>query len=206
MRNLFLISDAVTPSSRWQDAFPDGVTCTWDVAASAGERPDVVWLSAGASGWKDLLAAVLVEFEGVVAVVVSSFPNEREALSAMIAGARGYCHAWAAPVQLQKVAQVVRGGGYWIGADLMARLIGAVGKLSAAPIEIPKELSERESEVAREVAAGRSNKEIAVSLGITERTVKAHLGAIFIKLGVRDRLQLALSLMGSKEGKEGKQP
>jgi DNA-binding NarL/FixJ family response regulator len=48
--------------------------------------------------------------------------------------------------------------------------------------------------VADEVVQGRTNKEIAVTLGITERTVKAHLGAIFAKLGVRDRLQLALRL------------
>jgi DNA-binding NarL/FixJ family response regulator len=65
--------------------------------------------------------------------------------------------------------------------------------------ELPEELSGREAEVAREVVAGRSNKEIARVLGITERTVKAHLGAIFAKLGVRDRLQLALRLTGDKE-------
>jgi DNA-binding CsgD family transcriptional regulator len=48
--------------------------------------------------------------------------------------------------------------------------------------------------VAEEVARGATNKEAARRLGITERTVKAHLGAVFAKLGVRDRLHLALSL------------
>jgi len=51
--------------------------------------------------------------------------------------------------------------------------------------------------VARVVSAGRSNKEVAAQLFISERTVKAHLGAVFEKLGVRDRLQLVLRLAAS---------
>ncbi|UUA74872.1 helix-turn-helix transcriptional regulator [Cellvibrio sp. QJXJ] len=54
-------------------------------------------------------------------------------------------------------------------------------------------LTGRERAVAELVAAGKTNKEVARELDITERTVKAHLGASFEKLGVRDRLQLALA-------------
>jgi len=54
-------------------------------------------------------------------------------------------------------------------------------------------------QVARAVSAGRSNKEVADKMFISERTVKAHLGAIFEKLGVRDRLQLVLRLAASPE-------
>jgi len=53
-------------------------------------------------------------------------------------------------------------------------------------------LTPRERDVAIEVAHGATNKEVAQRLNITERTVKAHLGAVFEKLGVRDRLQLVL--------------
>jgi DNA-binding NarL/FixJ family response regulator len=53
-------------------------------------------------------------------------------------------------------------------------------------------LSARELQVAQAVAEGRSNKEVADLLSISERTVKAHLGAVFEKLGIRDRLQLVL--------------
>lgn len=59
-------------------------------------------------------------------------------------------------------------------------------------------LSERELQAAKLVAGGASNKEIADQLAITERTVKAHLSAIFEKLGVRDRLQLSLRINGVK--------
>ena len=56
--------------------------------------------------------------------------------------------------------------------------------------------SRLELEVALAVAGGKSNREVAEQLFIAERTVKAHLGAVFEKLGVRDRLQLALRLSG----------
>jgi DNA-binding NarL/FixJ family response regulator len=202
MRNLFLMAGAVMPSPRWRDAFADGVCFTWDVVVSAQMKADVVWLSAVAPGWKELLAKVVrqQQFANTPVVVVSNIPDEREALSAIVTGARGYCHAWSSPEQLCEVAQVVSRGGYWVGQALMSKLINVVATRSQ-PIagELAGELSEREAEVAREVVSGRSNKEIARILGITERTVKAHLGAIFVKLGVRDRLQLALRLTGSQE-------
>jgi len=199
MRNLFLVAGAVAPSTRWRDAFADGVYVTWNVAVSARIKADVVWLSTVAPGWKELLTKTLQQFVDIPVVVVSNIPDEREAMSAMMAGARGYCHAWSSPEQLHEVAQVVSRGGYWVGQALMSRLIGTVARSQPVLEELPGELSERESEVAREVVAGRSNKEIARALDITERTVKAHLGAVFAKLGVRDRLQLALRLTGGKE-------
>jgi DNA-binding NarL/FixJ family response regulator len=57
-------------------------------------------------------------------------------------------------------------------------------------------LTEREITVARYAASGQANAQIAEALGITERTVKAHLSAVFEKLGVSDRLQLALLVHG----------
>ena len=200
MRNLFLVTGTVTPSPRWREAFADGILLTRDVAVSSGMKgDDVVWLGVDETGWLEWLTALMRQFPGIIVVVVSDMPNEHEAMSALFVGARGYCHAWAAPAQLREVTQVVSRGGYWVGADLMYKLAGLADKRVPAIDEFPKELSERESEVAREVIVGRSNKEIARSLGITERTVKAHLGAIFAKLGVRDRLQLALRLTGSKD-------
>jgi DNA-binding CsgD family transcriptional regulator len=68
----------------------------------------------------------------------------------------------------------------------------------AAPDQRLGELSPREREAAIMAGSGASNREIAAGLCITERTVKAHLSAAFAKLGVRDRLQLALLLRGSR--------
>jgi DNA-binding NarL/FixJ family response regulator len=81
----------------------------------------------------------------------------------------------------------------------MQRLVSATSRLQAADSTVspPDEswsngLTDREKEVARTLARGASNKEIARSLDITERTVKAHVGAVLEKLQVRDRLQLSL--------------
>jgi DNA-binding NarL/FixJ family response regulator len=86
----------------------------------------------------------------------------------------------------------------------MQRLVNATSRLQAATSAavLPegetwsKDLTDREKQVASTLAGGASNKEIARALGITERTVKAHVGAILEKLQVRDRLQLSLIVNG----------
>jgi DNA-binding NarL/FixJ family response regulator len=81
----------------------------------------------------------------------------------------------------------------------MQRLLVGTARLpeaAPAPVDWAAPLTERERQVAQAVAAGASNKEIARQLGITERTIKAHTGAIFEKLAVRDRLQLSLLVHG----------
>jgi two-component system, NarL family, nitrate/nitrite response regulator NarL len=115
-------------------------------------------------------------------------------------GAVGYCHSHASAPLLKQVATVVTNKGLWVTPTLLGRLIRAslpITVVSEPRDEAPlRQLSSREREVAEAVSAGASNKEIARRLQITERTVKAHMSAIFHKLGVRDRLHLALLLRG----------
>jgi DNA-binding NarL/FixJ family response regulator len=129
---------------------------------------------------------------GVVAMTAVEDPAQAQ--RALAAGACGYIHYFAAPAVLQQVASVVALGGLWIGAELMHRLVRATVKILPArtPDVDVSALTQRELEVAQLVAQGQANKEVARQLEITERTVKAHLSAVFEKLQVRDRLQLAL--------------
>ncbi|NMG67744.1 DNA-binding response regulator [Azoarcus indigens] len=189
---------------RWQEAFPEAL-------ASAGEAASVdsngiVWLLTTLPEWRAGLARQLAAHPAVPCVVLDPQPEERRALLALDGGARGYCHAQATPAQLREVALVVRHGGLWIGPELMSRVVGAARRALPPAAEAGEErfamLSPRELEVARAVADGLSNKEAALRLGITERTVKAHLGAVFEKLGVRDRLQLVLLMSGATEPRE----
>jgi DNA-binding NarL/FixJ family response regulator len=136
-------------------------------------------------------------------IVMSDLPSDEEALAAFAAGARGYCNTHAAAPVLQQVAGVVLQGGLWIGESLMQRLLSSTSRIpvpEAARVELPEQwaegLTERERQVAETVARGASNKEIGRALGITERTVKAHVGAVLEKLQVRDRLQLSLIVNG----------
>ncbi len=199
MPHLFLTPGEIPPP-RWRDAFPDALIG----ADAVGKDPapaDIVWLHADdVRSTAAKVRAVLVRFSGCRVVVLSSIPNDDEALAALGAGALGYCNAYAAPDVLKTVAQVVQQGGLWVGESLLSRLLGGMwqrqsGKAAAGDPTANSRLaalSAREREIARRVSIGESNKEIARALKIAERTVKAHLTAVFGKLGVRDRLQLAL--------------
>jgi DNA-binding NarL/FixJ family response regulator len=150
--------------------------------------------------WPALLGELVRSDKRARVVVATGVPDDREGLKAINEGARAYCHLFAVPEMLQEVALVVQHGGLWAGRALVARLAAATAGL-AAPHAVPQaqqdlrqRLSSRELEVARAVAQGLSNKEVADRLFISERTVKAHLGATFEKLGVRDRVQLVLRM------------
>lgn len=192
-QHLFIASNGQL-NPRWRAAFPDAAVST----ELGGERPDVLWWACSpldAAAVSDAIAAC----PGTPVVVLSPVPLQEDAMHAIALGARGYCHSHAAPALLQQVAVAVTHGGLWLGPELMSRLMGAaserlMGSASTDAIDGLEQLTPRERDVALEVARGATNKEAARRLDISERTVKAHLGAVFEKLGVRDRLQLVLAL------------
>jgi DNA-binding NarL/FixJ family response regulator len=109
----------------------------------------------------------------------------------------GYCHTYAPQASLAQILDVVESGEIWMGRSLVARLLRLVDSRAGGKEEWHANvLTEREDMVARRAAIGEANGEIATALGITERTVKAHLSSVFEKLGVSDRLQLALKVHG----------
>lgn len=134
-------------------------------------------------------------------VAADSNPQDERAIVALDAGCSAYCHAFADVQILRQVAQVVEAGHVWIGTRLMQRLIqtahvAAKAVPQLASVDWRATLTNREAEVATLAAHGASNLDIAVQCRISERTVKAHLSAIFQKLHISDRLQLALKVHG----------
>ncbi len=130
-------------------------------------------------------------------VAMTPTPEEAQAFKMLNAGAVGYCHVKAVPEQLREIGIVVQHGGVWMPPDLMQRFIKLSTRIAPPPPVNTRELNEltsRELMVAEQVAHGASNREIATNLEISERTVKAHLSVIFDKMGVRDRVQLALAM------------
>lgn len=196
MRHLVL-SRLPEPSSRWVQAF-GRVVLTTKISRSRIKPGDVLWLDFStierAAGLDIIQVLSADDLVPVVCLVVS--PNDEEAFELLSSGARGYCHVAAAPAQLRAVASVVSGGGFWLPPSLLQRFFGAVSnalgdKPSRSSLELDR-LTKRERQVAKAVSEGMSNREIATTLGISERTVKARLTTTFQKLGVRDRVQLAL--------------
>jgi DNA-binding NarL/FixJ family response regulator len=112
------------------------------------------------------------------------------------AGARGICGPDVPREMLLKVVAAVLGGELWIRRVLVPRLLDSVAAeaTNAATGSTGRfaMLTPREVEITRLIAKGENNKHIARYLAITERTVKNHLSAIFRKIGVVDRLKLAV--------------
>jgi two-component system, NarL family, nitrate/nitrite response regulator NarL len=192
------LSDSGKVLPHWQQAFADLKALRFGDPSMVLPAPDIVWLRLHAE--QPFRVQLLTAREQVGQrpyVVMSDLPNDDEALAVFALGARGYCNSHASVAVLQQIATVVLQGGLWIGESLMQRMVGMSAQAIAPAVKVPEKditavLTHREIEVAQIVVSGASNKEIAAQLGITERTVKSHVGAIFEKLGVRDRLQLAL--------------
>ncbi|MGB7645585.1 MAG: response regulator transcription factor [Pseudomonas fluorescens] len=189
---------------RWTEAFPEARALRMDAKTSAVRGQAIAWIRLTDNAVADTLAAVRRRLgPDIACVVLADLPDDEQAMTSFGAAAKGYCNTHAAPELLRRIAEVVAQGGLWIGETLMQRLLRASLHFPAAtakPAATPWDagLTQREREVATAVAAGASNKEIARSLGITERTVKAHVGAILEKLDVRDRLQLSLVVHGQR--------
>ena len=195
----YFISQGRDEVPRWREAFPGARLVTPEQITARLVRGDCVWVMAEGEEWPRRVADL--HARGAVVGVMSHAPGAAEAFEALEGGARGYVHALSPPELLRQADLVIRNQGIWVPPELMARVVGgtfrALGGLGESRGQPSLEaLTERERAVALAVLEGQSNKEVARGLGITERTVKAHLGAVFGKLGVRDRMQLVLRLSG----------
>lgn len=194
------------PIPRWLEAFPDAQLLQDhgpdETDFSRLADASLVWLhvtgdAPAVAAWVGTVHAAAPH---VPIVVLSNVPEDDQGMAALAAGASGYCSALTLPTVLHQVAGVVEHGGLWVGPQLMRRLMqGLAARNSDTPDPALDRLSQRERQVAVEVARGATNKEIARVLNITERTVKAHLTAAFEKLGVRDRMQLSLVVNGVED-------
>ncbi len=125
-------------------------------------------------------------------IVLTSFLEDDRLLPAIRAGAAGYLLKNVEPAELARAIRAARAGEVLIDPSVAARLVQAIGEPLASGTPGPERLTRREREVLELIAAGRSNKRIALELEVSEKTVKAHVGHVLAKLGVSDRTQAAL--------------
>lgn len=154
-------------------------------------NPDVVLMDLRMPGMDGLTAIEkLRESQPEIAVVILTTFNEDELmLRGLQAGARGYLLKDTDRVALFDTIRAAARGETLLRPEIMARVLSiAGGSRQAAKGNLStNDLTEREQEVLEAVARGERSKEVALHLGITERTVKAHLASIYGKLGVDSR-------------------
>lgn len=169
------------------------------VPAVQAHRPDVVLM--------DLRMARVQGVEATAAVgrlpnppgvlVLTSFDTDDAVLRAVQAGARGFVPKDADPQDILAAVRAVAGGGAALAPRAARYLVeqvagDAAGRHRADAEDLVALLTDRELEVARSVAAGLTNSEIAVRAFCSEATVKTHLSRAMTKLGLDNRVQLAL--------------
>lgn len=147
-------------------------------------KPDVVLLDLELSGMSGVEA--ISQLTPVARVIVfTAYDADERVFGALRAGASGYLLKGATAEEIARAIRVVQRGGSYLEPRVAAKVLAQVG---GGPRH-PGALSVREREVLRLVADGLSNKQVAHTLAIAERTVKFHMTSIFNKLGADNRAQ-----------------
>jgi DNA-binding NarL/FixJ family response regulator len=158
------------------------------VAVARELHPDVILMDLSMPDMDGVEATrrILEEQPGTSVVVLTSFADQARVAEALAAGAVGYLLKDCEP---RDVLAAVRSAA--LGhAPIDPRVARAL--LPAASAHRKKSLSAREIEVLRLLTQGMANKQIGRALGITERTVKVHVGSVFRRIGVTDRISAAM--------------
>jgi DNA-binding NarL/FixJ family response regulator len=178
----------------------DGNAAVELVAAAA---PDVALMDLNMPGCDGVTATarITAEHPGTKVVVLTTYADDESIIGALQAGALGYLTKDATRAEIGRAIQAAAAGQAVLDPGVQRRLLSAAARPAeaAAPSGVARggaalpggedDLTPREAEVLRLIAAGQSNREIARTLYVSEATVKTHVNRIFAKTGSRDRVQ-----------------
>lgn len=156
----------------------------------AADLPDVVLMDLRMPGMDGLTAVEHLQrdYPQVAIVILTTYNEDDLMLRGLQAGAKGFLLKDTSRQTLLDTIQAAAKGESLLGTEVMSRLLAHTQAGGKRPFATqPNPLTERELQTLRAVAAGETNKGIALQLGITERTVKAHLTSVYNKLGVDSR-------------------
>ena len=160
-------------------------------------RPDVCLLDIRMPGLDGIEATRLLAgrdvAEPLAVVVITTFDHDEYVHAALQAGARGFLLKDAGPALLAQAVHAAADGEALIAPSVTARLLATFAAARRSRAAEPREpLTEREEQVVRAVARGRTNAEIAGDLHISLSTVKTHVASLMLKLSARNRVEVAM--------------
>jgi len=167
------------------------------VSMTAALHPDVVLMDVRMPGMDGIQATASIIAAGPASkvLILTTFDLDQYVFAGLKAGASGFMLKDAPPAELLTAIRTVAGGDAVLAPTATRRLIDQFAPLLPDPGRQPErdavlsKLTSREQTVFTQLAAGRSNREIAAELHLSEGTVKIHVGRILTKLGLRDRVQ-----------------
>ena len=170
------------------------------IAAVAVHRPDVVLMDVRMPGLNgiDATGQITALRNPPKVIVLTTFHLDEYVFGALRAGASGFLLKDTPPVDIIRAVRLVAMGEAMLSPSVTRTLIERFGAdptvaRRAAAEQAVRVLTEREREVAAEVAQGCSNAEIAARLYMSEATVKAHVSRVMAKLGAANRVQVAIT-------------
>jgi NarL family two-component system response regulator LiaR len=158
-----------------------------------GRRPDLVLLDLMLPGGGGVAATKRLQALDPAprVLVLTSFVSDEQALGAVRAGAAGWLGKDVPPAELDSAIRTVARGGSVLDPAIAGRLLSEVGTPSGGGDGLDQ-LTPREREVLALLGLGRTNRELAQELYVSEKTVKTHVSSILSKLHLSDRTQAAL--------------
>lgn len=159
-------------------------------------QPDILLLDVQMPkvGRLEILSNIRARSPRTNVLILSGVLEDAFIAEALLQGAMGYLLKTATQADLVKAIRTTHAGELWAQRKVLTQVLEHVRQrireLQGPPLELQETLSDREREIVKWVMQGMLNKEIATQLGISEKTVKAHLRNIFRKLKVSRRAQL----------------
>ena len=200
-----LIQEAVSSVLRRLDANVDidiaGDCETGIEIASRAPEPDLVLLDLNLPGLSGIPALKVwrARFPGIPVIVLSAAKDQRTVLAALGAGAAGFIPKSSSSEVMLNAVRLVQAGGKYLPSEILSAA-AAAGIVRGGSKDRPSVhtlgLTARQMDVLRLIARGSSNKVICRELDLAERTVKAHITAVFRALKVSSRTQAAIAAAG----------